>query len=203
MTEAIRLLAGFLQEDLHPEETQEASIWKKQRALRIRLREMHKAVKAKAPDREKARRTAGHPVTVQETEPAVPKTRTAKKRKATAAEALAAVQETVQETDPMIRKTDPAVQKIQGLEAEAPAEAVLEAAIRKETLAEAVLEAAIRKEALAEAVPEAAIRREAPAEAVPEAEARKTAEDPAVIRLTPDIFGNISQEREPQSQSDT
>ena len=79
----------------------------------------------------------------------------------------------------MIWKTDPAVQKIQGLETEA------------------------RREALAKAVPEAAIRREAPAEAVPEAEARKTAEDPAVIRLTPDIFGNISQEREPQSQSDT
>lgn len=140
----------------------------------------------KAPDREKARGTAGHPVTVQETEPEVPKTRTAKKRKATAAEALAAVQETVQETDPT-------VQKIQGLEA----------AIRKEALAEAVPEAAIQKEALAEAVLEAVIRREALAEAVPEAEARKTAEDPAVIRLTPDIFGNVSQERELQSQSDT
>ena len=93
----------------------------------------------------------------------------------------------------MIRKTDPTVQKIQGLEA----------AIRKEALAEAVLEAVIRREALAEAVPEAAIQKEAPAEAVPEAEARKTAEDPAVIRLTPDIFGNVSQERELQSQSDT
>ena len=107
----------------------------------------------------------------------------------------------------MIWKTDPAVQKIQGLETEARrealAKAVPEAAIRKEALAEAVLEAVIRKEALAEAVPEAAIRREAPAEALPEAEARKTAEDPAVIRLTPDIFGNVSQEREPQSQSDT
>ena len=159
MTEAIRLLAGFLQEDLHPEETQEARIWKKQRALRIRLREIQKAVKVKAPDREKVRRTAGHPATVQETEPAVPKTRTAKKRKATAAEALAAVQETVQETDPMIRKTDPTVQKIQGLEA----------AIRKEALAEAVPEAAIQKEALAEAVPEAAIRIEAMDEAVKEA----------------------------------
>ena len=110
--------------------------------------------------------------------------------KATEAEALAAVQETVQVMDPMIQKTDPEVQKIQGLEAEAaPAEAVLEAAIRREALAETALEAAIR--------------REAPAETAPEAAARKTAEDPAVIRLMPDIFGNVSQEREPQSQSDT